>query len=163
MHSKQIGGRMFMCFVIATMLAMALVEPFGGALNAYSSPGITAGISAGALAVLVLLAFFDTLINDILPCKYSIRISMYQRQLIWMFIACILVGLAYVHVRYSGDMWAGWWLTLFGGRCVSIAFLELRYEITVTREKHYARHHSRAAATFANAVADHGGSSSRFS
>lgn len=126
---RQVPERIFLCLVIFLIIAFSVAPSAQQQLGAFPLVGWFAYLSRGTLGVLTLVALLDTLVNDLLPPKYSVSIKLQHRQLIWMFLGCTLVGLAYVSFRVNRDVWGGIWLSVFGARCASIAFLDLKYEI----------------------------------
>lgn len=129
MAARQIPERVFLCLVIFLIVAFSATNYDLQRVGIAVLGVWAAHLARAVLVILAALALLDTCINDMLPSRFSISIKLQHRQLIWMFLACTLIGLAYVHYRVGRDIWNGVWLTVFGARCASIAFLDLKYEI----------------------------------
>lgn len=133
MQKHQVADRLFMCVIIALV---SLASFSKGMLPSYGlTPldGWAANASRAALIGLMLLALADTVINDMLPDNFRIGISLKYRQLVWMLLATTLTGYAYISFRYGADKFTATWLLLFGARCVTVAFIDLRHEIINSR------------------------------
>lgn len=129
MTVRQVPERIFLCLLIFLIIAFSTLAPEVQRITLVPFNGWYAYFARIALGLLAVIALSDTIVNDLLPRKYSLSIKLQHRQLIWMFLACTLVGLAYVNFRVSKDMWSGIWLSVFGARCASVAFLDLKHEI----------------------------------
>lgn len=128
MQKRQIWDRVFLCGLIAMVVLSALFDHGDVTFHLIRQAGVSAYFSMAVLSWLTAAAFTDVVINDILPDRYSVRISLYCRQLIWMLIGVTLMGFTYVLLRKGGG-WASIWYTLIALRCVSVAFLDLHYEL----------------------------------
>lgn len=127
MPKRQIPDRLFLCALVFLNIAFAYGYPESQQFYLVHKIG---GLSHACMTVLgafTALALADVVVNDILPERYRIGISLYCRQHIWMFIASTLAGLAFVAIRYGMNTWLAVWYSLFAARCVGVAFLDLRY------------------------------------
>ena len=129
MPKRQIADRLFMFALLALVIVASLLDSTSMQYRLVQKAGLPAYISLSVLTALCLLAFADTIINDVLPDKYRIGVSLRCRQLMWMGIAATIAGYAYVALRNQVGVWVVVWYMLCSVRCVSIAFLDLSYEI----------------------------------
>lgn len=128
MQKRQVADRLFMFALLALVVLMSFYEPQSIQYQLSRGAGWPAYLSLFVLSILSLLALADTVVNDMLPDKYHLHISLKCRQLIWMFLAATLSGYAYVVFKNHAGAWIGLWYAICSIRCVSIAFLDLGYE-----------------------------------
>ena len=129
MEKRQVFSRVFMSLAIYLLVAMSYSSTVCAQYFLVPVESVSADLSRLALLVLSTLSLLDTVVNDTLPDKYAVRISLYGRQMIWMLTGVTLFGLAFVNLRFGVDYWGGVWLSAFGIRCISFAFLDLHYEL----------------------------------
>lgn len=130
---RQVADRIFMSIVVMFAALLPYVSTVNSMWDAASMDLIRFSCHA-AIALLSSVALADTLVNDTFPDKYSFRIAAKARQLVWMLLGAGLTGLAFVNLRYYKDYSQAVWVFLFGVRCISIAFLDLRYELARLKE-----------------------------
>lgn len=128
MHKRQIWDRVFLGSLIFLTLLSVLLNQADRSYYLVRVAGAPAYAGVTVLAGLAALGLLDVVINDILPEKYSIGISLYCRQFIWMLTGVTLMGFCYVLIRHGG-IWESAWYILLGARCASVAFLDLHYEL----------------------------------
>lgn len=128
MHKRQIWDRVFLGSLIALTLLSMLLNQSDRSHYLIRAAGLPAYTGVALLGGLTTLGLLDVVINDILPERYSIGISLYCRQFIWMLIAVALMGFCYVLLRH-GVAWESAWYILLAARCASVAFLDLHYEL----------------------------------
>lgn len=128
MQKRQVADRLFMFALIALIVVMSFFEPTSMQYRLSHAAGLPAFASLAVLSILATLALADTIVNDVLPDRYHLGVSLRCRQLIWMFLGATLGGYAYVVLKSHAGVWVGLWYALCASRCVSIAFLDLSYE-----------------------------------
>lgn len=132
---RQVADRIFMSVVVLMTALMPYIEAHD-LLYALSHPDVFRLIAHAGLVAVSLLLLADTVVNDTFSDKYSLKIARKLRQLGWMLLGVGLTSLAFVNFRYYKDYSQAAWSFLFGVRCISIAFLDLRYEMARLQEEY---------------------------
>lgn len=125
----QIADRLFLASLVTFVVLLSYFEPGSIQHQMAHASGWPAHVSLVTLATLTLFVVLDA-INDVFGFV-KLRIRLYCRQLVWMFIASTLAGYAYVLLRMGIGYWSALWYIIFSMRCVSVAFLDLKHEAKV--------------------------------
>ena len=122
----QIADRLFLSSLVVFIVLLSYFEPGSIQHQMAHISGWPAHVSLVVLTFLTSLVVLDT-VNDVFGF-FRLRIRLYCRQLVWMFIASTLAGYAYVLLRMGIGYWSALWYIIFSMRCVSVAFLDLKHE-----------------------------------
>lgn len=129
---KQVADRLFQNSIALAVIAGAYCEPDWALHKIVAVNGTPADVCMGALAILSLIAFFDTLVNDMLPDRFSLQVALGKRRGIWMMLAITYAGIAFVSVHSGFGIYSAIYFMLFASRCAGVAFLDLYYEFEQT-------------------------------
>jgi hypothetical protein len=148
--------RLFLAVLVLTTVAISLREPDSLSHVLMLLGGVPAQVLLGLLAVTAIAALGDSIINDILPDRYSWHCGIVYRQAAWIAMAVLLAGYAWVSSRYH----VGGWLTvvyaLYSVRAAGIAFQDLHAEAQVrTRRRRAGDQPTRATDGRAHARGSH--------
>lgn len=125
---KQVVDRLFQNAVAMVVVLGAYVEPEWALYKLVHSNGLPAGVCMLALFMASVVAFLDTLVNDMLPPKYTLQVALGKRRGMWMFLAVTYAGIAFVAIRSGFGLFSAIYFLLFAARCAGVAFLDLYYQ-----------------------------------
>ncbi len=153
-RQRQIVDRLFMIALSFVVVASTYNEPEILSYTLMRIGGFPARMAMGALLMLSLIALVDTIINDMLPDRFSAQWALRVRQGIWMVIGVTYFGLGFVIVRYGVGYWLAIIYLLYGIRCTLIAYLDLYYEYRDTIEEKMRERGKDPSSTLTGAISD---------
>lgn len=125
---RQVADRLFLTSVSTLVVATAFFEPNSMSYALVKMGGWPARICMAVLLVASVVAFADTVVNDMLPESYLFKTGWKFRQGIWMLIAITFTGLSFVTFKLIESPLLSAFYCLFGLRCAGVSFLDLYFE-----------------------------------
>lgn len=125
---RQVADRLFLSGLSFMAIGNAYFEPASLDYMLLRIGGFWANACMLTLLLLTLIAVLDTIVNDMLPERFTWRGPLGRRRGIWMCIAITYAGIAYVITRNGSGYWVAGLYTLCAVRCAGVAFLDLFYE-----------------------------------
>lgn len=127
-RQRQIADRLFLISLSFVCVIVSFREPESLSYTLLRIGGFSARMAMGALLILSCIALLDTIVNDMMPERFSANWALRLRQGIWMVICVTYIGLAFVIVRYGVGYWLAVVYVLYGLRCGAVSYLDLYYE-----------------------------------
>lgn len=130
---RQVADRIFLCLLVLLDLSVGLWD--AGTLRhaVFETSGTPARIVAFALLAACLVTLADTVINDVLPARYSLRCAWRWRQRLLLLLAVLLTMQGFVFIKLGLGLLIAVTYLVMAARAASIAFLDLHYEHQSTR------------------------------
>ena len=125
---RQVADRLLMTMVSITVVAISQLEPQSISFFMVQSGGVAALLCMGFLFVTAVIALVDTVVNDMLPPRFTLQVALGVRRGIWMSIAITYAGIVFVALKSDLSWSAAIFYILFSARCAGISFLDLYYE-----------------------------------
>lgn len=125
---RQVADRLFMSAISVVVVAVSQLEPASLSFVLVKSGGIWAQACMLFLFITSLVAAADTVVNDMLPPKYTLQTALGKRRGLWMCIAVTYAGIAFVVVKADISWSVSIFYLLFAARCAGVSFLDLYYE-----------------------------------
>jgi len=125
---RQVTDRLFLTGLSFLAVGVAYFEPSSLSYIMLRIGGFWARLCMLTLFALSVIALLDTVVNDILPQRFTLRRTLGRRRGIWMAIAITYGGMAFVIVKYGSGFWIAAVFFWYAARCAAIAFLDLFYE-----------------------------------
>jgi hypothetical protein len=132
---RQVVSRFF--FSLMTMLIVALGFNSPEAITYYmiQQGGWPAILSSLVMLTASALAFFDVLLNDILPPRFSFFLDRKKRYLLWGTMGATYIGYAFILTKLNFSTTALVLYSLFGLWATTIGVMDVIYELNERSEK----------------------------
>lgn len=125
---RQVVDRLFMTAVSATVVIISEVEPRSLSFQMVAAGGWPAKVCMAFLLLCALVAFLDTVVNDMLPDRYTWRWPLGRRRGIWSCLAITYMGIAFVVNKQDLGWAVSIYYVLYSLRCSGVAWLDLYYQ-----------------------------------
>lgn len=125
---KQVVDRLFMNALSMVVVGGAYIEPGWALHKMVYVNGLPAHLCMLLLFIMSAIALADTVVNDMLPRRFTLQTALGKRRGVWMFIAITYAGIAFVAIRSGFGFFSAAYFLLFAARCAGVAFLDLYYE-----------------------------------
>lgn len=124
---RQVADRLFLALLTLLVVGVCGLEPTSLGHVMVVVGGTPATVLLILLAALAVVAFADTVVNDVLPEPYVFRTGVRCRQGLWMAIAVLHTMQAWVLVNNGIGYWVAATYFLYAARCAAVSFLDLHY------------------------------------
>lgn len=122
---RQLSGRLFAAALALYVCASSLWSADSLIFALTATGGAPALVCMYALACLAIGAAADTVVNDVLPDRWSWACGVRYRQGLWMLIAVTYAGLGFVSLREPSGGWLAAYYWTCAAHCAAIAFVDL--------------------------------------
>lgn len=125
---RQVADRIFMTAISMTIVGISQFEPRSLSYTMVEGGGIPGKLCMLFLFLTALIALLDTIVNDMLPERFTLQMALGKRRGVWMALAITYAGISFVANKADIGWFVSIFYVLFSLRCVGVAYLDLYYE-----------------------------------